>query len=186
MIFGKESEVNQVRFEVEMSDEERDFLYKEGLQRIVLNEEAIINYAVNDILREQLMREKAREILGCETPKKEEDLPFPEQVTMSSGVFLSPFKLEDKPDNKFEVGDQVSWTSQSRGKVSEKIGEIVAVVPKRCGIKDFTNILNLYGGDAKPMFRIYENKSRDEESYLILDDFHGMLYYPRVKWLKKI
>lgn len=197
MKFGKETEVNQVRFEVEMTDEERDFLYKEGLQRIVLDEEAIINYAVNDILREQLMRDKTREILGCEIPKKEETLPLQRQVTLSSAVFLSPFKQEEtecqcedcvkvkKSNILFEVGDQVSWTSQSRGKVSEKFGEIVAVIPKQCGIKNFTEILNLYGSNAKPVFRISEGK-RDEESYLILDDYNGKLYHPRVKWLKKL
>lgn len=88
--------------------------------------------------------------------------------------------------NAFRVGDQVSWTSQSRGTSLTKAGTIAAVV--RPGQAAFeaasaakrtvrpTNLQNLNPA--------YAALSRSDVSYVV--NVGGKAYWPRVQKLQKV
>lgn len=77
-------------------------------------------------------------------------------------------------------GDRVKWTSQSGGYVKEKEGHVVAVVPsqtraERCLPEGFfCNSKSGYG------------QSRDHESYLVRVGNSKKLYWPIVRYLRRI
>ena len=83
--------------------------------------------------------------------------------------------------NRFTLGDEVRWTSQSSGTTAEKIGTVVAVV-KPDAIPPVTSTagdcmaVSMYGGGAV----------RRHESYLVLtiNGNRRRIYWPRVSALK--
>jgi len=64
MEFIEEKKVEMVDFEIEMSEEERKNLSKLGLEWIKNDENALINYAVNHILREIVEKKQVQEFLA--------------------------------------------------------------------------------------------------------------------------
>jgi len=55
----KEKKVTSYQYDVEFEDREADLLAKRGLELICGDKEALINYAFNRILREQLSKNKS-------------------------------------------------------------------------------------------------------------------------------
>lgn len=58
MIFGKETIEKVCKFEADFEDKEWDMLKKYGLKHIKKDEAALVNYAVNDILRKEVERKR--------------------------------------------------------------------------------------------------------------------------------
>lgn len=58
MKFGKETEEKFHRFDVSMDKKEHKFLRDYGLDQIKNDDEALINYAVNKILGEEIKKGK--------------------------------------------------------------------------------------------------------------------------------
>lgn len=83
--------------------------------------------------------------------------------------------------NKFELGDLVSWESQSNGSTTVKCGTIINVIP--VGVRPrrgfFTSTHRV----------LFDGCKRDHESYLVEMPHSGngkpILYHPRVSQLKK-
>jgi len=63
MEFIKEKNVEMVDFEIDMSEEEREALSRIGLEWIKEDKNALINYAVNHILREIVEKEEVQKFL---------------------------------------------------------------------------------------------------------------------------
>jgi len=59
MIFGKETKEKVCKFDVDFEENEWDMLKKYGLKTIKTDESALVNYAVNDILRKEVERKEA-------------------------------------------------------------------------------------------------------------------------------
>lgn len=79
--------------------------------------------------------------------------------------------------NKFQVGDTVTWTSQAGGKSKTKTGKIVRIVP-----------VNTRPYDVMPegyWVRAALYLHRPHESYLIQVGKSKRLYWPLVKYLEK-
>lgn len=78
-----------------------------------------------------------------------------------------------KSENTFTLGQQVQWTSQSRGSSTTKCGEVVAVVPpgKRPSRSAFPD---LYRGAACGL-------GRNHETYVVRVGHRH--YWPRVSGL---
>ena len=87
---------------------------------------------------------------------------------------------------KFEVGEWGEWISQSGGYTKVKRLECIAVVP--AGTPGF-KILS-HPGWEKFYILMFDGLGRDHESYLFATkpSKSGLrkVYWPRVKWLKKI
>lgn len=85
----------------------------------------------------------------------------------------------------FKVGDKVRWQSQSSSSMTEKVGEIVAVVPSNESLRYFRTIIGKYR--RLGVFGM----SRNHESYLVaVPSKTGrgkpVLYWPRVRHLRKV
>lgn len=82
---------------------------------------------------------------------------------------------------KFELGDLVSWESQSQGSTTVKCGTVVRLIGK--GHKP---PLGFYRSTHRIMF---DGMVRDHESYLVEMPSTGkgkpVLYHPRVSQLQK-
>jgi len=87
--------------------------------------------------------------------------------------------------SQFEVGDKVTWSSQSGGSHKRKEGIVVDVIPAKSypnfvRLNDKHNSRDVYGGGSH----------RDHESYVILvphsGNGKGVLYWPRVSALEII
>lgn len=86
-------------------------------------------------------------------------------------------------ENKtFQIGDTVTWTSQAGGNVKTKTGKVVAVVPTNIGLRQIVSRDSReYSVDHLGLF-----SGRDHESYLIQVGKSKRLYWPLVKYLKKV
>jgi len=80
----------------------------------------------------------------------------------------------DRPFRQFDV---VKWESTANGKLKEKVGVIVVVVPAGLHPKDYVP-----GG-----YRVDTcSGGRDHESYLVEVKKRPLLYWPRVKDLEYV
>ncbi len=83
----------------------------------------------------------------------------------------------------FKVGDKVYWSSQSRGFDTDKVGEVVAIVPAGQHIRP-VRFVETYNVSAMGY-----GCPRDHESYLVAvqtgktPQAKKSLYWPRVKSL---
>ncbi len=92
---------------------------------------------------------------------------------------------------KFKVGDEVSWTSQSQGKMVEKFGRIVHVVPAdTVPSRRYLARYNLLEFSSKVNF---DEVNRDHDAYIVFAEFTNSsgrkrkgLYCPRVSHLQKV
>jgi len=87
--------------------------------------------------------------------------------------------------NKFQIGDTVTWTSQAGGNAKTKTGMIVFIIPAGKLIRDivFGEQGALYESWTLHHLGIFS--SRDHESYLIQVGKSKRLYWPLVKYLEK-
>jgi len=60
MKFGKETAEKYVKFDVDIDNNEYDMLKNYGLEQIKNDDQALINYAVNKILRAEVEREEKK------------------------------------------------------------------------------------------------------------------------------
>jgi hypothetical protein len=82
----------------------------------------------------------------------------------------------------FSLGDNVTWTSQAAGSITDKKGMVVAIVQRgNDPMKFHRNVMKTY---AKSRLALGGGTPRDHESYLV--DVDGKLYWPRVSGLKKL
>jgi hypothetical protein len=94
-------------------------------------------------------------------------------------------------ETKYQVGDEVSWTSSAAGTTKAKRGKVVAVVPSNthCSLRD------LLGETWTRRFRLMMDTiypyGRSHESYIV--EVSGstpnqlpVIYWPRVSQLRKV
>jgi len=75
----------------------------------------------------------------------------------------------------FDVGDPVTWSSQAGGRTTNKVGNVVAVIPAGGRVLDVCRSLGVEAPRA-------EYGSRNHVSYLVR--VKARLYWPRVSWLR--
>lgn len=86
-----------------------------------------------------------------------------------------------------QIGDKVTWRSQAAGSTTEKIGEIVVVVPAGKHPHEAMSVEL----KRQNLPRRYDGWPRDHESYIVAvkkgktDKALPVLYWPRVSGLKK-
>lgn len=79
-----------------------------------------------------------------------------------------------------QIGDTVTWESQSGGHTTTKVGPIVKVLePKR-----YYSRADLARGTNLNMRHFEHGLWRNEVSYLV--NVNGVAYCPRTKWLRKV
>lgn len=84
---------------------------------------------------------------------------------------------------EFEVGDKVRWVSHSAGKWTEKVGEIVEIVPPQRGV-----MLDKYKGKFN-LGPFSKGNPRLHKSYVIAvsaDAGKPRLYWPRANQLEPL
>jgi len=83
--------------------------------------------------------------------------------------------------SKFQIGDTVTWTSQAGGNAKTKTGKVIMTVPAGMMLSEV-----LGGFWAKWTIKDNLLRGRDHESYLIQVGKSRRLYWPLVKYLKKV
>lgn len=91
--------------------------------------------------------------------------------------------MSHENQNKFQIGDTVTWTSQAGGNAKTKTGKVVAVLPANKSVAQFYREGGIVGDFYLTRIPIIIS-SRDHESYLIQVGKSKRLYWPLVKYLK--
>lgn len=88
--------------------------------------------------------------------------------------------MSQENQNKFQIGDTVTWTSQAGGNAKTKTGKVVVIIDAGQWLDNILAVRN--GRWAFEHLGIYS--TRDHESYLIQVGKSKRLYWPLVKYLK--
>lgn len=90
---------------------------------------------------------------------------------------------------QFRVGDHVEWEGQVRGRKTNRVGRVLAVVPKNGDpYAAFHFCFRVFDTKCKALFAL-GRQPRPEESYLIEVQTAvatKAVYWPRVSTLKKV
>jgi hypothetical protein len=84
----------------------------------------------------------------------------------------------------FKVGDKVRWVSHARGRWTEKIGEVVEVVPPNRGV-----LLSKYRGSYALGSFSSKSNPRLHKSYVVavpVEEGRPKLYWPRANQLEPL